>query len=152
MIGKRSSAALLLILALCGSLNMEGALGFVQTAAAADEIAISVATDKAVYDYGDPIQVAVTVQNITDHTVTLSWPNTCQSRYMINGGWHSTACLEVLTSLTLGVGQSYTWTWSHPETLAPGFYIVVGQVIDYGNSQPRVFMVGKQVFLPIVAR
>jgi hypothetical protein len=71
---------------------------------------------------------------------------------MINGGWHATACLEILTSLTLGAGQSYTWTWSHPETLAPGFFIVVGQVIGYGNSQPRAFAVGKQVFLPIVAR
>ena len=152
MIHKRCSAILLLILALCGSLNLGGVRGLAQTAAAANEIAISVATDKVVYDYGDPVQVAVTVQNITDHPVTLSWPTTCQSRYMINGGWHSTACLEILTSLTLGAGLSYTWTWSHPETLAPGFYIVTGQVIDYGNSQPRVFMVGKQVVLPIVTR
>ncbi len=152
MIGKRSFAVLLLILALCGSLKSGGARGVVQAAVAANEIAITVATDKVMYDYGDPVQVAVTVQNITDHTVTLSWPDTCQARYMINGGWHTTACLEILTSLTLGAGQSYTWAWSHPETLRPGFYIVVGQVIDYGNSQPRVFMVGKQVVLPIVTR
>jgi hypothetical protein len=150
MRNKKSSVVMLFILALCGSLNLAGARGSIQVDA--DEIAISVATDKAMYDYGEPIQIAITAQNITDHPVTLSWPTTCQSRYAINGGWHSTACLEVLTSLTIGVGQSYTWTRSHPETPAPGFYIVVGQVIDYGNSEPRAFAVGKQIFLPIVAR
>src|SRR5262245_46933443 len=138
---KKPAIILLLILLLCSS---------IKAAAAADEIAISVATDKTAYDYGEPIQVAITARNITDHPVTLSWPTSCQSRYLINGGWHTTACLEVLTSLTIDVGQAHTWTFSHPVVLAPGFYVIVGQVIDYGDSQPRVFTVGNQVVLPIV--
>src|SRR5262245_43441064 len=121
---KKLSLVLLLILTLCGVLSPRGARGAAGAAQLTDEIAVWVATDKALYEVGELTHIAITAQNITNHRVTLSWPDTCQSRYKINGGWHAVACLAILTSLTIDVGQSYTWTYSHTETLGPGFYVV----------------------------
>src|SRR5262245_24232332 len=105
---EKLSLALLLTLALCGILSPGGARGATGVAAVSDEVVALVATDKVLYEVGEPVQIAITAQNITNHPVTLTWPNTCQSRYKINGGWHAMACLEILTSLTIQAGQSYT--------------------------------------------
>jgi hypothetical protein len=139
----------MLMLVLCSSVSPSAARGSLQSAA--DEIAISVATDKTAYDPGEPVQVAVSARNITDQPVTLSWGSACQSRHSINGRWLVQVCLAIPTSVTIPVSQTHTWTIAHPDTLDPGFYVVVGQVIDYGDSAPRAFGVGEQVFLPVVA-
>ena len=122
------------------------------TQAGADDIQLTVATDKSIYSIGEDITVSVTAYNPGAKSVTLTFPSSLQASYImddvydwIEGGYFF---LTVITEVTLPPGTYHTWEQEHdweytlgPDTfgydLSVGTHSVMG-VLDAYDGLPHI--------------
>jgi len=110
-------------------------LSFVQS-----QVTVSVATDKAEYQVGEPVEIFITAQNITEDTLRLDFSSSCQTEYFIddyysvlNAEW---GCLLSETWVIIPPGSTFTWHKQHLTTnypLTEGIHTIIGQILD-GNG------------------
>jgi predicted outer membrane repeat protein len=113
-------------------------------------IEISVATDKPTYVSGEEVTVLVTARNPNPEQVTLSFNGGLEASYLMDGTFDSgvdEGLLGVITYVTIGPYDSYTWELTHGfysmerYPLGVGTHTVAGAVWGYGRSAPTEFEV-----------
>jgi hypothetical protein len=110
-------------------------------------IAISVATDKEVYELGEPVKIDVSATNNSDSPVTLHFPTLHQADYAIDEAYlwsRGKFFLPIGVTLTLPPGGQMTWHFVHSSReyrLLPGEHSIVGIVVGYGRSDSRTIVV-----------
>lgn len=111
-------------------------------------ITFTVVPAKPVFGPGEPVQVALRVENGSSQTVRFEFGTGCQAVFLVgvDGGvvFHSPAhiaCTQALTALELAPGQSQTFpfTWNRRDDTGaaapPGVYRITAALAD-GNSPP----------------
>ena len=123
---------------------------FLSSQGALAEIEISVATDKAVYQLDEDVVISVTAYNPTDEAITLVFGSDLQASYWMDGiyDWEDgRSRLTMLTYVTIDPYQFNTWQLTHGDyersiyPLGLGAHSVVGEVLEYGLSNPAGFQV-----------
>ncbi len=119
----------------------------------ADDIQLTVATDKYTYLVGEDITISVTAYNPGGESVTLTFPTSLQASYIMDGaydwieGGHGS--LMVITEVTLAPESSHTWERKHdweytigPTTygydLSVGTHSVIGVLDAYDGLPPHI--------------
>jgi hypothetical protein len=96
------------------------------------EISVTVSTDQPTYIIGEPILITVTAVNETDEPVTLGFPSSGQSGYILDDAYATpTGGLAVITHATVPAHGTHDWSFYHPwgeHMLAVGAHEVVGEV------------------------
>jgi hypothetical protein len=121
-------------------------------------VAVSVATDKAEYELGEPIKIDVTATNPSEEPVTLYFPTLHQADYRIDNAYlwsKGKFFLPIATSVTIPGGGQMTWHFIHTARdfrLLPGEHSIVGIVVGYGESEPVTVAVKETEPAEIVAR
>lgn len=110
-------------------------------------VQVSVSTDKEIYELDEPVKISVSATNNSDEPVTLEFPTLHQADYRIDEAYlwsKGKFFLPIPTSITLPPGAKITWAFVHSAReyrLLPDEHSVVGIVVGYGRSEPRVIVV-----------
>jgi hypothetical protein len=109
-------------------------------------VEITVATDQAVYQLGEPVTIYITAHNPTADTLMLTFPTSCQAEYYLDAFYSGTyhGCYQILTYVTIPPDGDHTWSWTHPADeypLTPGVHYVVGEVVEHGLSDTLIITV-----------
>ncbi len=128
---------------------------FTASAYAASNLAISVKTDKALYEYGDTIQVILEAENTTGFDIPLYFDTGCQMSFTIHAYSADTAsytlpvynrllnprnCDPASTEITIPDSRKAIWTRTFDPNedqypiLPPGEYLLHGYINDYENE------------------
>ncbi|MBX3426547.1 MAG: hypothetical protein KF688_12770 [Pirellulales bacterium] len=103
------------------------------------------ATDHSSYVVGESLWVTISAHNAADAPVTLGFPSSLQSSYVMDGVYvNNEVGLAVLTEAVVPARGSREWTYRHrwdDYPLVPGLHSVVGRVAGYGESVPLEFAV-----------
>jgi len=111
---------------------------------------VSVSTDKEIYELGELVKINVSATNNSDNPVTLEFPTLHQADYRIDEAYlwsKGKFFLPIPTSITLPPGAKITWSFVHSAgeyRLLPGEHSIVGIVVGYGRSEPRVIVVNEK--------
>ncbi len=103
---------------------------------------INVSTDKKIYQINSPLNIKVSVINLSSKENTLKWTSTCRAGYEIVGKYNQfedQTCRDTSASLLLGpvngnTVYEYTTTFTYNNPLPAGYYKIVGEVQGYGKS------------------
>lgn len=94
---------------------------------------LSVTTDKAQYEYGEMIEISVTIANPTNETFHLIGSSTCQAQFRFDSfdSREHTACTADELYIEFPPGSDRTWIWEiKPEEIGlpaqPGMHTIVG--------------------------
>ncbi len=110
-------------------------------------VQVSVSTDKEIYELDEPVKIGVSATNNSDKPVTLEFPTLHQADYRIDEAYlwsKGKFFLPIPTSIMLPPGATITWRFVHSAReyrLLPGEHSIVGIVVGYGRSEPRVIVV-----------
>jgi hypothetical protein len=112
---------------------------YVNASSPVQELAVSVKTNKLVFDTSDKIEIEITVTNTLSQEKTIHFSSGCQTSYIIGYYDHTQElkCTMALTSVTLPPYGSHTWKMTHDlknNTIPAGSYYVVGKLL--GNNLP----------------
>lgn len=103
------------------------------------QVDITVETDKSEYLLNEPVEIYITAHNLTNDSLTLQFPTSCQSEYYIDDFYSASyhGCYLALTQVTIAPNGVKTWNWTHSLDrflLVGGIHTVVGEVLGYGLS------------------
>lgn len=108
---------------------------------------ISISTPKEVYGVGEEVPIDVIITNNGESEVFIEFNSDREAGYILDGvyrEYNGSGFLDIYTRIPLGPGDSHKWEFVHDPAdypLAPGKHSIVGDVVGYGHSEPRVIYV-----------
>ncbi len=108
---------------------------------------VSVSTPKEVYGVGEKVPIDVIITNNSESEVFIEFTSDREAGYIIDGvyqEYNGSGFLDIYTRIPVGPGDSHKWEFVHDPAdypLAPGKHSIVGHVVRYGHSEPRIITV-----------
>jgi hypothetical protein len=107
------------------------------------QISATVSTNKPSYVIGEPITVTVTAVNNNPFPVTLGFPSSLQSQYVLDNTYvNNEAGLAIFTHAVVPANGTRDYPYSHNwdyYNLSVGSHEVFGNIVGYATSMPITF-------------